>query len=340
MTLEEYMRELVLMSRQYGQEEELYPLINMLLRENNNVRDLSVRDVHNKGSKGARKKIFSGFGSYPDLAIVSEDLYLDLTHKEIKKEEIGKIYGCVEAKIYNGKDKIIPLKEIIDKKICLKWWTLDISDKAYLLKKNEKKRRSYEVEVSDGKELLDNNLFDKRVKEDKFIEIKSKVKIDNINWDEYYKDIELERNIKAIIGGTNIIHNDLNQLITELFWFRKVLYTDGLVWYYLELKKPCKDKMLESLGMNIGKGFSSKCANDMINIRTIQVLGIEIGNLKEIYGKVFKNTEKEERISVSAVGQHLTDEDRKKWKRLKDHLARINWCGTNTLNQFRLKTEN
>lgn len=47
MTLEEYMRELVLMKRQYGQEEELYPLINMLLRENKNMNCLSLRQVAN-----------------------------------------------------------------------------------------------------------------------------------------------------------------------------------------------------------------------------------------------------------------------------------------------------
>ena len=47
MTLEQYMRELWLMDKQYGQEEELYPLINMLLRDGANTEKLSIRDVHN-----------------------------------------------------------------------------------------------------------------------------------------------------------------------------------------------------------------------------------------------------------------------------------------------------
>lgn len=47
MTLEQYMRELWLMDKQYGQEIELYPLINMLLRDSANTKDLSIRDVHN-----------------------------------------------------------------------------------------------------------------------------------------------------------------------------------------------------------------------------------------------------------------------------------------------------
>ena len=46
MTLEQYMRELWLMDKQYGQEEELYPLINMLLRDGVNTENLSIRDVH------------------------------------------------------------------------------------------------------------------------------------------------------------------------------------------------------------------------------------------------------------------------------------------------------
>ena len=46
MTLEQYMRELWLMKKQYGQEIELYPLINMRLREYVNTERLSIRDGH------------------------------------------------------------------------------------------------------------------------------------------------------------------------------------------------------------------------------------------------------------------------------------------------------
>ena len=45
MTLKQYMRELWLMDRQYGQEEELYPLVNMLLREGGNTENFSIRTV-------------------------------------------------------------------------------------------------------------------------------------------------------------------------------------------------------------------------------------------------------------------------------------------------------
>ena len=79
MTLEQYMRELWLMDKQYGQEEELYPLINMLLRDGVNTENLSIRDVHkserikadNEKNVKSRKYI-DGFGSFPDLAIFDE----------------------------------------------------------------------------------------------------------------------------------------------------------------------------------------------------------------------------------------------------------------------------
>ena len=88
MTLEQYMRELWLMDKQYGQEEELYPLINMLLRDGVNTENLSLSEVHkslrikadkNKNVK-SRKNIYEN-GSYPDLAIF-DDSFPDLSDEE------------------------------------------------------------------------------------------------------------------------------------------------------------------------------------------------------------------------------------------------------------------
>ena len=47
MTLKEYIREYYLMNKQYGQEEELYPLINILLRQTIQEEGISIRDIHN-----------------------------------------------------------------------------------------------------------------------------------------------------------------------------------------------------------------------------------------------------------------------------------------------------
>ena len=104
MTLEQYMREPWLMDKQYGQEEELYPLINMLLRDGVNTENLSIRDVHksqrikadnNKNVKS--RKYIDGFGSFPDLAIFDES-FPDLSDEENIVSNLKKIYGCVEAK--------------------------------------------------------------------------------------------------------------------------------------------------------------------------------------------------------------------------------------------------
>ena len=96
MTLEQYMRELWLMDKQYGQEEELYPLINMLLRDGANTENLSIRDVHNakRFCEKSLRKYINGFGGYPDLAIWNEQF----GEKEDEKVILNRIYGCVEVK--------------------------------------------------------------------------------------------------------------------------------------------------------------------------------------------------------------------------------------------------
>lgn len=96
MTLEQYMRELWLMDKQYGQEEELYPLINMLLRDGANTEKLSIRDVHNakRFCEKSLRKYINGFGGYPDLAIWNEQF----GEKEDEKVILNRIYGCVEVK--------------------------------------------------------------------------------------------------------------------------------------------------------------------------------------------------------------------------------------------------
>ena len=109
MTLEQYMRELWLMNKQYGQEIELYPLINMLLRADEDMKNLSIRDVHNgrKTVKRDHRKYIDGFGSFPDLAIFDES-FPNLSEKNSPEEEnivsnLQKIYGCVEVKCLGQK---------------------------------------------------------------------------------------------------------------------------------------------------------------------------------------------------------------------------------------------
>lgn len=97
MECKQYMRDLQLMKQQYGGEEELYPLVNILLREGENMNSLSIRDVHEgKGAKNTViRKYIDGWGSFPDIAIFDER-FGSANIDEV--ENLKYIYGCVEVK--------------------------------------------------------------------------------------------------------------------------------------------------------------------------------------------------------------------------------------------------
>ena len=359
MTLEEYMRELVLMSRQYGQEEELYPLINMLLRENDNVRHLSVRDVHNKGSKGTRKKIIRGYGTFPDLAIMDEKLYLSLKDKEIETEK-QMLYGCVESKLFNSNIEnnktnqdsitiidIISTGDKTDNKQEIVKWKLDYLYKIMFKKKSKETWSDGYYTASDFKngQYNEDDINDD-VKKLDYITATGK-KADRFEWNTYDK-------YKIVGRGVRInkrFHKDIIQLLSELFWYGKVLYTDGLIWYYLELTEEYSfvDKLKELSSNKIDKDDKRKSifVDAISSIKDIELLRIELGNLKKIYEKIMKvfldtpqdEKNKEQRISLSAIGQHIKDEDRMAWARLKYNLASIDWCGTNKAEKFLLKPQ-
>lgn len=103
MTLKEYIREYYLMNKQYGQEEELYPLINILLRQTIQEEGISIRDIHNArlvmNSPG--RQVLKGYGSFPDIVILSENF--DVTKSQ--KENLDCLLGCIEAKTEINGDK-------------------------------------------------------------------------------------------------------------------------------------------------------------------------------------------------------------------------------------------
>ena len=116
--VQEYFNELKLMDAQYGQEEELYPWIYMLLqmaecRKGEQYKGVSIRDVH-KGVKAIgdselKKKLYS-IGGFPDFAIFN---------KEATREEGGSLLGCVEIKKYEItelKNALITMKEKKERK--------------------------------------------------------------------------------------------------------------------------------------------------------------------------------------------------------------------------------
>jgi hypothetical protein len=261
------------MDKQYGQEEELYPLINMLLRDGVNTENLSIRDVHksqrikadnNKNVKS--RKYIDGFGSFPDLAIFDES-FPDLSDEENIVSNLKKIYGCVEAKCI-GKDLIE---------------FLDLNTTEIICEKNE---------------------------ED--------------NWIGYYG-----KKNKIILNEAKGRANDAGQLLGELLWYGKVLYTNGVIWKYYKLSEKSEEiinairKEWISADSNNGDTLQEEkkkhktwifeqCKEENLEIT---IKSEEIGNLTEIYEKI------KDKPSIPT----FDSKDYDKWKIFKTNLATINW---------------
>ena len=123
----EYFNELELIQRQYNQEEAYYFIINKLIRDSINDKDISVRDVHKlikANDFPGRNMYLRGYaGQAPDFVILDNDF------DESKGEgQSGKVYGCVEIKAFSeakrqGKDTrklyseyISPIKKLLENK--------------------------------------------------------------------------------------------------------------------------------------------------------------------------------------------------------------------------------
>ena len=300
MTLEEYMRELILMSRQYGQEEELYPLINMLLRENAKVGDLSVRDVHN--AKGKIYNELCAYVAFPDLAILGENDTLNNLS----------VYGCVEVKQFRKSKEFISLDNGFNggKTITCPY--------VALINKKKSSTSIYEIENEENIK----NVQLKRYKEKEINDIKDiKLKNGNIS-DNDTTSVILRRSIKLDDKlYDESVYKSFIELIAELLWYKRVLYTNGLKWYYIELKnsiKIKKDGQVEKKEEWLSK----------INGKYIDILCVNLGELKEI------KTIKDQECCIDVIKRHIDDENRKEWNRLKYNLASINWFGSNTKEQF------
>lgn len=269
MTLEQYMRELWLMDKQYGQEEELYPLINMLLRDGPNTEKLSIRDVHNgqriktenKNKNVEQRKYIDGFGSFPDLAIFDESF----PEKENIDSNLQKIYGCVEAKCIS--------QELIE---CLDLNTIEI-----ICEENKKKRKNEED-----------------------------------NWIGYY----VKKN-KTLLNGSDGGATPAGQLLGELFWYGKVLYTNGVIWKYYTLSKESGNKI-----NGIRKDYiSNPPSKGEVGYKTwifeqcketpLKIKSKNIGDLTKIYNKI------KDKTSIPT----FNFQDYHKWKKFKTNLAAINW---------------
>lgn len=305
MTLEQYMRELWLMNKQYGQEIELYPLINMLLRADEDMKNLSIRDVHNgrKTMKRDHKKYIDGFGSFPDLAIFDENFPEGQEPKNGEEGEntiLKNIYGCVEAKPTGS--KLIKCLDYLDQN------TMEIGYK--------EEEKDYRIQIYEGKE--NNN---------------------------YY--IQINTKEGTLLNGSDGGATPAGQLLGELLWYGKVLYTNGVIWKYYALPKeseeiinPIRKRWIstdEEKGAIPPKGTEEyekwekeykdwkkerktwifeQCKNLKIEIKSN-----EIGNLTDIYQKI-KNKEKFEQEWKNLKNNK---EFEQKWEDFIEKLKNIKW---------------
>ena len=278
MTLEQYMRELWLMDKQYGQEEELYPLINMLLRDGANTEKLSIRDVHNakRFCEKSLRKYINGFGGYPDLAIWNEQF----GEKEDEKVILNRIYGCVEVK------------------------------------SNIKNPEQVEGEVKVKIELEQ----EKNSEQDE-VKIVAENKLEQPKQKNYF----IKRNNKKIyLNYANTGNATVEgQFLGELFWYGKVLYTNGVIWKYYTLSKESGNKIngirKDYISNPPSKGevgyktwIFEQCKEENLEIT---IKSEEIGNLTEIYEKI------KDKTSIPT----FDSQDYDKWKKFKTNLATIDW---------------
>ena len=413
MTLAEYMRELVLMKRQYGQEEELYPLINMLLRykqdgnENDdkkkndnlkeNMKHLSLRQVANavRIKEDETRNLMMGYGSFPDFTILDEGY--GLNNK--------KMYGCVEVKAVSD-----PLFKFDNDSFTINSSDLvQIVQKANMEKSRGKTSTYYYTLSKEIEEIIENKTVELEVNEvdgeksfraKKIIDENKKVlKIEDVNKEvlttainslidkdtTWHKSntigVDITQNesnrpfieayldniaqgdiveIKVFPGGGLIINTGkekmpdageygLGQLISELLWYGKVLYTNGLIWKYIELKSfPVltwdeEDEVKKDENEDDRITLYKNCINKPDSIRksywrnkldekTIKIRCVEIGNLEEVFNTLYNDLEKTEEINIDNI--EISDGANKAWKRLNDNLSKIKWTESNVNTNF------
>ncbi len=278
MTLEQYMRELWLMDKQYGQEEELYPLVNMLLREGANVENLSIRDVHDGVAADTRsgRELLYGYASFPDLVIlgeafvVKEDMSEDEYMEKIYNTNIENIFGCVEMKLLSA-----PLLN-----------ALDIPEK--------KKDKNYNSEEAGRYVLIKDDNIEKDCAGDIRILI-SKI------------EEKFKRGDKGDLLYETKKVTPLGQLLGELMWYGKVLYTNGLVWKYIEIKEIHGDndtikniqEHRKKLSDYYNEEIKEKCKTIKVSLDT---------------GKTYTQIEEEENISGLEAAIKKKEEEKKPQK--------------------------
>lgn len=236
-SVQEYFNELKLMEKHYGQEEDLYPWIYMLLqmaecKKKEILKDwyeeVSIRDVDccknyyewqeegNEDYWKIRWELYKNVG-YPDFAIVCNN----------------KVVGCVEVKklgnnLFNKK-----LKEEYEYNL-----ETDCEELKYILK--EKKVDDFIKNLDPecgGKDAIKGSKTQKtkRGVEYTTIEVESN-KAETI-LKKYAGSVQPSIGVKYYKSPVPIISKEKNQVLGHLVKFGKVIYTNGLEFYLLTMSR-------------------------------------------------------------------------------------------------------
>lgn len=325
---QDYFEELKLMETQYGQEEDLYPWIYMILQMAEcRKRDLlgpqyegiSIRDVHNADKERIKELAGSKVvRATPDFIVMG------------KSKE--KCFGCVEIKnFFNGKgQKLINFLEVVDKnKVTIEeidvpnieyrlwcrnegkeWFYLSVDqsvyDKIEELKRTEDGCRNdfnYTIEQN-GKIIITNYCKNKHTA----LELNVSKKLNSkepqlcIKEDDPTKTVNKSKNKNykclAVLKDSpaakllKLEQKEQAEMISHIKSFKKVLYTNGLQFCLFTLSS---------------EGEKAKV--------------IKLANLKAAYTKY---NESDENAAIADKRMILT-ETNKEWNKLINALVNIDW---------------
>lgn len=264
--IENISKNLELIQRQYNQEEAYYFIINKLIRDSIDNKDISVRDVH-KVIKAKdfpeRNRYLRGYaGQVPDFVILHNDF------EESKGEgQSGKVYGCVEIKAFSKENKkldrkyIQPIKKLLKNKELVKVVHEELRQKGMKIEfesRGEKKEfienyftkdyKSIPIDVmgelflcyengnlckNESKELIKQKLLKIQKQNDK-----ESLVLRDSEKDECEYCVEL-RNGKRI----GVVY----EMLEEVIGFKKVIFTNGYQWILMQCQCDNKDFQCESL---------------------------------------------------------------------------------------------
>ena len=306
-SVQEYFNELKLMEKHYGQEEDLYPWIYMLLqmaecKKKEILKDwyeeVSIRDVHNDSranKENTIREIIVKKG-VPDFLVV--DMGTE------------KFLGCVEIKQFVKERNLQSLnisergecKIIIDSSMKFKYRVIGPEEKVNsILKEISNKVESQE---QDKKwEIKNTYPGQQENKGNMVLPIYSQEKIEELDqiMGELKEKIQIKREPISMTTDKDEEWESASEIASHLKQYKKLIYTNGLEFYYLELK-------------------NEKEVNDGNGKQEITVDVTELANLTNSYENY-----KSGKANASTILEAAAE-----WDKLIAGLTKINWLAKPT----------